>query len=441
MKNSGIIVLPVILFCVTFFAPSTSAQETGFARYIVDSMSAPGMYGRGYVNHGSLIASEFLSREFFEAGIMPFSDSYSQEFSFPMNTFPGAMVLNAGGRDLIPGIEFTVKASSPSVNRIYEIILLDSALFDNPRKLERRTGKDPSGSMIAFNRRQLKGDAAKLADSMLTTNFTGAGGYMIINPGEKLIWSVSPGGRPAEYPVVEVLEQALPRKRDKAALTIDAEFIQEYPVKNIVGFVPGHRNPDSVLVISAHYDHLGMMGRTAVFPGANDNASGVAMMLDLARYFADSANRPSFSVAFMAFAGEEAGLKGSEYYTENPVFPLGNIKFLINLDMVGTGSEGITVVNGEQFPAYYDRMAKINADNEYLLTVRKRGESCNSDHCPFYKKGVPAVFIYSMGKEHREYHTLNDRGGLVPFSEYEDIFRLLRDFICSFEPELPAEES
>jgi Zn-dependent M28 family amino/carboxypeptidase len=172
-----------------------------------------------------------------------------------------------------------------------------------------------------------------------------------------------------------------------------------------------------------------MMGKDAYFPGANDNASGVAMMLDFADHYSNAANQLPYNIVFMALAGEEIGLKGSKFAVENSLFPLDKIKFLINLDMVGTGSEGITMVNGVQLLEYYEKMVKINADNEYILKVAKRGESCNSDHCPFYKKGVPAVFIYSMGNEHMEYHSLNDKSHLVPFTEYEDIFRLIRDFI------------
>jgi ABC-type multidrug transport system fused ATPase/permease subunit len=77
------------------------------------------------------------------------------------------------------------------------------------------------------------------------------------------------------------------------------------------------------------------------------------------------------------------------------------------------------------------RVLKINADNEYLMKVAKRGESCNSDHCPFYKKGVPAVFIYSNGKEYLEYHNPNDKAENLPLTEYSDIFRLIRDYINS----------
>lgn len=430
--KSVLLFLACILYCLTGPSHRAKAQDADYARYVMDTLSAPGLYGRGYVNFGSLQASQFITRQLFDLGVRPFTDSYSREFTLPVNTFPGSMMLNISGRDLIPGVEFVVRADCPPVNGVFKIVFLDSADFVNQRKLDKILRKDLKNSLLSFDKSLLKGAASRQADSMLRTNYPGAGGYLMVNQGEKLIWSVSPGFRQLDYPVVEVLGEALPRKPENAAIIVDAEFYPAYRVMNIAGYLEGKKFPDSMLVFTAHYDHLGMMGRNARFPGANDNASGVAMMLDLARHFADSANRPDYSLAFLAFAGEEMGLKGSENFVENPVFPLDRIKFLVNLDMVGTGSEGITVVNGTIFPEYYRRMVRINADNEYILKVAERGESCNSDHCPFYRKGVPSVFIYSMGKEHREYHTIYDLSQRVPFSEYEDIFRLLRDFILTF---------
>ena len=139
-------------------------------------------------------------------------------------------------------------------------------------------------------------------------------------------------------------------------------------------------------------------------------------------------------MAFFAFSGEETGLLGSTFCADHsPIVP-GNVKFLLNMDMVGTGSEGITMVNATIFKEAYNRMVKINADNEYIRTVKERGESCNSDHCPFYRKGIPAVFVYSMGQEFGEYHNPDDISAKLPLTEYEDIFRLLVAFMNGFQP-------
>jgi aminopeptidase YwaD len=170
------------------------------------------------------------------------------------------------------------------------------------------------------------------------------------------------------------------------------------------------------------------MGRKVYFPGANENASGTAMVMDLARHYSLPENRPAYSMVFMAFSGEEAGLLGSTYNAEHPLFPLAKIAFLVNLDMVGTGDEGITVVNATAFQSDFDDLETINDEKDYLPDVAPRGESCNSDHCPFYKKGVPSFFIYTRSKIYNEYHSVKDRAEDLPLNGYNGLFRLLVDF-------------
>jgi Zn-dependent M28 family amino/carboxypeptidase len=174
-----------------------------------------------------------------------------------------------------------------------------------------------------------------------------------------------------------------------------------------------------------------MMGKNAWFPGANDNASGVAMLMDLANYYAKPENQPYWSVAFMLFSGEEAGLKGSTHYTKNPLFMPEGMNLLINLDMVGSGSDGITIVNSIAYKGLYDDMVKINSENNYLPEIKARGEACNSDHCPFYNMGVKSIFIYTMGDEHLEYHTIYDTNDDFPFTAYDGLFRLLTDYVST----------
>ena len=195
------------------------------------------------------------------------------------------------------------------------------------------------------------------------------------------------------------------------------------------GISPEKYYPDSFVVFGAHYDHLGMMGSNTFFPGANDNGSGTAMLLDLAAYYAMPENQPDYSIAFIFFSGEEAGLLGSEYYTEHPLFPLKNIKFMLNLDMVGTGSEGIKVVNGSIFKQEFEKLKALNEKGGYLKSVNERGEAANSDHYYFYKKEVKCFFIYTLGGEYKEYHTVGDKAAGLPLTKYTELFRLVCDFV------------
>ena len=103
----------------------------------------------------------------------------------------------------------------------------------------------------------------------------------------------------------------------------------------------------------------------------------------------------------------------------------------INLDMVGTGSKGITIVNSIAYKGLYDDMVKINSENNYMPEIKQRGEACNSDHCPFYNMGVKSIFIYTMGDEHLDYHTVSDTSDDFPFTAYEGLFRLLTDYVSA----------
>jgi aminopeptidase YwaD len=179
-------------------------------------------------------------------------------------------------------------------------------------------------------------------------------------------------------------------------------------------------------VFSAHYDHLGGLGKESYFAGANDNASGITLLLELLEHY--KANPVPYSIVFMFFGAEEAGLIGSKFYVENPLFALSKIKFLTNLDLVGTGIEGITVVNATIFPKEFALIESLNKAGNYFPQVKKRGKAANSDHYFFTEKGVKSFFIYAMGGI-QAYHDVDDRAETLPLSHYEAFFKLLTGFV------------
>jgi len=211
-------------------------------------------------------------------------------------------------------------------------------------------------------------------------------------------------------------------------VNFDNNFKEAYKTQNVLGMVKGSEEPDSIVVFTAHYDHLGCMGKGNIFRGANDNASGTAMVLTLAEYFAKPENKPKYTMAFLFFAAEESGLLGSEFFVKNPLFPLAQIKALVNLDMVGSGSDGITLVNGEKNSLITSVFQSLNTKNSYFPNIQIRGEACNSDHCLFDKVGVPAVFIYTRGDECKEYHNLDDKPENLPLTKFKELKQLLIEF-------------
>jgi Zn-dependent M28 family amino/carboxypeptidase len=167
------------------------------------------------------------------------------------------------------------------------------------------------------------------------------------------------------------------------------------------------------------------MGNKTYFPGANDNASGVSQLLSLAKYFAAHPQR--YSMVFIAFAGEEAGLLGSKYFSEHPLMPLRSIRFLINLDIEGTGNEGIMVVNATIYTREFNLLQQLNNQNHYFVKIGSRGKAANSDHYWFTQLGVPAFYMYTMGGI-KAYHDVFDISKTLPLNGYNSLFKLLVGF-------------
>jgi aminopeptidase YwaD len=275
-------------------------------------------------------------------------------------------------------------------------------------------------------------DTLRMIDSLVRNNVAGSRGAIFSRPAISWhAWSRAMRERP--FTSVDVHRDHLcPAGLRKIELEVENKWLPDYVTRNVIAWIPGKSEPDSFFVVTAHYDHIGMMGQETVFPGANDNASGTAMMIDLARHYSLPENQPYYSMAFMAFGAEETGLLGSKYYTENPYFPLESIKFLINLDMVGTGSDGLLVFNGTTDSVRFELMNSINEQNQYLKELRMRGESRSSDHYYFHQKGVPAFFLLTMGSEHSHYHNIYDTREAIPLTKYNEVFRLITDFFDTF---------
>jgi Zn-dependent M28 family amino/carboxypeptidase len=164
-----------------------------------------------------------------------------------------------------------------------------------------------------------------------------------------------------------------------------------------------------------------------MYPGANDNASGVAMVLNLARHFKAKKKKPHYTLVFALFSAEEAGLLGSKHYANHPYIPLDQTKMLINFDMVATGSKAIYVINGKMVPTEMNKFQAINKEKNYVFKMFGTGESSSSDHAPFHEKGVKAVFFYTHG-DNADYHETTDTAEKLPYTQFEGIFKLVRDY-------------
>ena len=409
-------------FVFLLAAAFANAQDLQYARSTDSILTSPRFGGRGYVDKGEHIAAEFIAGRFKTYGLQPFTKNYYQPFSFSINTIQKVNGLSIDGKKLNPGTDYLIAANARTTKGTFDLVYLPDSLYDDENAVKKFFSQDLSNKFILTEYRFKE---LKRLDNLP------AKGIVYLNR-KNMFWLVSNARRPHNFVIIDVMDSTVSRQSKTITLDFKSKFYKDYKTQNVAGFVKGKKYPDSFLVITAHYDHLGKMGHDVYFPGANDNASGTTMLLDLARYFSRPENQPDFSIAFITFSGEEVGLMGSQYYASHPLFPLSQIRFLVNLDMVGTGSKGITVVNATVFKDEFERMQKIN-DNQHLLKrIKKRGEACNSDHCPFYQKGVPSFFIYTFGDEYNEYHSVFDRYPDIPFTEYTDLFTLMTQFLKSF---------
>ena len=250
---------------------------------------------------------------------------------------------------------------------------------------------------------------------------------LLIRIKKKLTFSVGNDIDPST--AIDVLASTVDQPLSKIKIQLENKFMPEFKSRNISCLIPGTMPSDSFLVFTAHYDHLGGIGKTTWFPGANDNASGVSMLLNLLRYYNE--NPPRYTTLFIFFAGEEAGLLGSRYYVQHSPVDLKKIKFLINLDLLGTGDDGIMVVNGAVYEKEFVRLQSINSEKNLVPAIKKRGKASNSDHYWFTEAGVPAFFIYTMGGR-SAYHDVFDTNAGLPLTDYVDVFRLITLFSAGF---------
>ncbi len=216
--------------------------------------------------------------------------------------------------------------------------------------------------------------------------------------------------------------------------------IKSTPGVNVLGFVEG-TDPDlknEVVVLTAHYDHLGMRGND-IFFGADDNASGTSAVLEIAQAMAiakSSGYGPRRSVLCMLVTGEEKGLLGSKYYTEHPIFPLENTVANVNIDMIGRVDD-IHADSNYTYVIGADRLStelhQINEAVNNLYTKLQLDYTFNadddpnqfyrrSDHYNFAKRGIPAIFYFSG--VHADYHRPTDTPDKIMYGKAETIARL-----------------
>jgi aminopeptidase YwaD len=237
----------------------------------------------------------------------------------------------------------------------------------------------------------------------------------------------------AGLPVIVISRQAAERIRSSqnVIISLSTDIVRnETPAYNVAGMIEGS-DPllkNEVIVIGAHYDHLGRGGEGSgslaprggeIHHGADDNASGTAGVLELARLFSAQKPRPKRTIVFIAFSGEEEGLLGSNYYVNHPLLPLANTVAMINMDMIGRMKDGRLIVGGVGTAKEWRDIMSADTEKTFHVTLNEDGFG-PSDHSSFYAKQIPVLFFWTG--THNDYHKPSDTSEKI---NYDDEARIL----------------
>lgn len=233
-----------------------------------------------------------------------------------------------------------------------------------------------------------------------------------------------------------VLKKDLPRRRGAPAPVADTEPQSPVIVRNVIGVLPGS-DPvlkDSYILVTAHYDHVGMKANAEgdkIFNGANDDASGTVSVIELAKAFAEMKVRPKRSIVFMTFFGEESGLVGSRYYGKNPIFPIEKTIAGINIEQVGRtdDSEGPQIASVAVTGFDFSEVGSIikQAGDKTGIKVWKHAKNSDdyfgrSDNQAIADQGVPAHTI-SVAYAFPDYHGLGDEAHKIDYDNMAKVNR------------------
>ncbi len=228
----------------------------------------------------------------------------------------------------------------------------------------------------------------------------------------------------------------------KGLVTPGRPYKTEYAGANLIGYLPGTQDPNRFLVISAHYDHLGVRnGR--LYPGADDNASGVAAMLAIAAYLKE--HPPLHSVVFAAFDGEELGLRGAQAFMQSLPFPKAQLAANMNLDMVGRNNYNRIFAAGTSYTPSLKPLVEqvalrsavkviLGHDRSQLVAGNVEDWTDSSDHGPFHDAGIP--FLYFGVEDHEDYHQPSDTVGGIKPDFYIRVTTMLVDMATTLDRQL-----
>ena len=414
----------LMILLLALISVQSYAQNMASYQRVVKELTSAKYQGRGYARDGANKAGRYLQKAFQKAGA---DEVTIQPFQLDINTFPGKMELRVDGKKQIPGVDFTMREFSPGAHGTFPLYYIDTAHYDSERIFRDLSLPENKNCFVVcdfwfsykhgadFKRLQTKGGAPNAG--------------LLFTWEEPLKFYKAYGEKVVDKPIIWV-PYRFPQDAKTITVDIDNKFLKGYECFNVIAKVEGSRH-DSCYVFTAHYDHLGNLGKKVYYAGANDNASGTAAIVTLAAYYAQ--HRPEYDMYFIAFSGEDADLRGSEWYADHPVVPLGQIKYLFNIDMIGDNNPVQYCEVSDEGMRGFALFEQINAEKKHFKALNRGKLAGNSDHYPFALRHVPCIFFENEeGDAFKYYHTVHDTYDNFLTDTYESLFRLITSFINQY---------
>ncbi len=462
------------LFSIYSCRPSGNPDITmAELEYHISYLASEALKGRQTGTEGDSLAMEYIRDELLSYGLVPLTDDGFQRFNVIGKAEPGKYnSLSVDGESYNPGKDFVPISFSGNASLNSEIVFAGYGFTINNDSIEWNDyhnidvkGKwvlilrgDPEAEKSISGFLPFSGDRDK---ALLAKDMGAEGILMVSGPEfdpEDTIETVMSGDFTVDIPVFRIKRELANRILNKAGYTVKdlekklnsrkiiqgfntgsvatgrSEIITGYsPSRNVIMLLPGECEvlKDEYIIIGAHADHLGMGGSSsravdtvAIHPGADDNASGVSAMLELAEKFSLTKGSHKRSILFIAFSGEEMGLLGSKHFVENPGIDLSRVNVMINLDMVGRLKETYSLqVGGVGTAEQLKEKILSLADTSFFdLALSEEGYG-PSDHSSFYAKNIPVLF-FSTGA-HLDYHTPFDTKDKINYEGVEKVSELV----------------
>ena len=415
----------IILLVLAAVSLQLGAQDLAHYKKIVKELSSAKYQGRGYAEDGANKAGRWIAKEFEKINV---DEVTCQPFKLDINTFPGKMKVSVDGKKLVPGQDFTVREFNPSIKGEFKLYYVDTLNYNPDKIFADLASPEYEGAFVVCDFMFTYKHSADFKKLMSKKDCSNSG--MVYTWEAPLKFYKAYGETVKEKPVIWV-KPDFPVDAKTIKVDMENEFLNDYECFNVIAKVEGKRH-DSCYVFTAHYDHLGKLGKKTFYPGAHDNASGTATIITMAAHY--TKNRPEYDMYFIAFSGEDANLRGSEWYAEHPLAPLNQIKYLFNLDMIADNNPAQYCEVSNEGMKLYPLFEKINAEKGYFKELDRNELAGNSDHYPFALRNVPCIFFMNEGGDaFKYYHTIYDTWENSLFENYNPTFSLIIDFIRSLQ--------